>query len=113
MTGLTQHMVQQPGAGQCEYYYNEKGELIPLDKQNEFYNKMWAEENSVQVLETKKKITLAKTTDEKRRLSKILNEKMPAGCWKRKKKGLRAKQIPIKKAIKYIASCTRADSARR
>jgi Platelet-activating factor acetylhydrolase, isoform II len=61
----------------CEFYFDAEGKTTPLDKNNEYYKKLWEEEGSWQVLKAKKEITLAKTLEERADLNKKLNEAMP------------------------------------
>lgn len=60
----------------CEYYFDDDGSVIFFDKENEFYKKMWEEERSDIVNQTKERITRATTAQEKRSLSRTLNENM-------------------------------------
>ena len=62
----------------CEYYFDATGEIIWRDKNNDEYNKkMWDEENSEIVEQTKEQLTRATTVQEKLVLQKKLNENMP------------------------------------
>jgi hypothetical protein len=61
----------------CEFYFDAEGKTTPLDKNNEYYQQLWKEEGSWQVLKAKKEITLAKTLAERADLNKKLNEAMP------------------------------------
>jgi dienelactone hydrolase len=61
----------------CDYYFNEDGEIFYLDKSNEFYKKMWEEENSDIVKQTKEQLTRATTAEDKLTLQRKLNENMP------------------------------------
>jgi dienelactone hydrolase len=61
----------------CEFYYNAEGKTTPLDKNNEYYKQLWKEEGSLEVIETKSKITLAKAIEDKPALYEKLNQAMP------------------------------------
>ena len=61
----------------CEFYFDAEGKTTPLDKNNEYYQQLWKEEGSWQVLKAKKEITLAKTLEERPELYKQLNQAMP------------------------------------
>jgi hypothetical protein len=61
----------------CEFYYDAEGKTTPLDKNNEYYKKLWEEEGSWQVLKIKKEITLAKTLEDRPDLYRKLNQAMP------------------------------------
>lgn len=60
----------------CEYYFDNNGSVIFFDKENEYYQKMWKEERSDIVNQTKERITRANTVQEKRALSGTLNRNM-------------------------------------
>jgi hypothetical protein len=61
----------------CEFYFDAEGKTTPLDKNNEYYKKLWEEEGSWQVLKIKKEITLAKKLEDRMDLYKDLNQAMP------------------------------------
>jgi predicted dienelactone hydrolase len=62
----------------CVFYYNENGEPIFPDYENNIhYQNMWKEEGSEIVNQTKEKITIAKNTNEKKALLRELNNLMP------------------------------------
>jgi hypothetical protein len=61
----------------CEFYFDAEGKTTPLDKNNEYYQQLWKEEGSWQVLKIKKEITLAKTLEERPDLYQKLNQAMP------------------------------------
>jgi hypothetical protein len=61
----------------CEFYYDAEGKTTPLDKNNEYYKKLWEEEGSWQVLKIKKEITLAKILEDRPDLYRKLNQAMP------------------------------------
>ena len=61
----------------CEFYFDVEGKTTPLDKDNEYYKKLWEEEGSWQVLKAKKEITLAENLEERPVLYKELNQAMP------------------------------------
>lgn len=63
----------------CEFYFDAEGKTTPLDKNNEYYKRLWQEEGYWRVLKTKKEITLAKSLEERADLNKKLNEAMPTG----------------------------------
>jgi len=61
-----------------EYYFDADGKIFFLDKENEYYKKMWEEENSEIVEQTKEQLTRATTVKDKLALQRKLNENMPA-----------------------------------
>ena len=61
----------------CEFYYDAEGKTTPLDKNNEYYKKLWQEEGSLSVIKIKSEITLAKTLEDRPDLYKRLNQAMP------------------------------------
>jgi len=61
----------------CEYYFGPDGEVIFFDKENQYYKRMWEEENSEIVQQTKDRITRAQSADEKQILAGTLNSNMP------------------------------------
>jgi hypothetical protein len=61
----------------CEFYFDAEGKTTPLDKNNEYYKKLWEEEDSWQVLKAKKEITLAKTLEDQPDLYQKLNQALP------------------------------------
>lgn len=62
----------------CEYYYDADGRILFRDKENDVWNmKMWEEENSEIVRQTKEELTLAKTVEDKLILQRKLNRNMP------------------------------------
>ncbi len=61
----------------CEFYFDKDGEMFLFDKKNKYYAKMWEEEGSLAVIQTKEKITRATTSEEKLQYYKELNELMP------------------------------------
>jgi len=61
----------------CDYYFDADGGIFYLDKNNEYYQKMWEEENSDVVGQTKEQLTRANTVEDKLALQRKLNENMP------------------------------------
>jgi dienelactone hydrolase len=61
----------------CEYYFDADGKILYLDKNNEYYRKMWEEENSAIVEQTKEQLTRATSAEDKLALQRKLNENMP------------------------------------
>jgi predicted dienelactone hydrolase len=62
----------------CEYYYDADGGIIFWNKETDKYNKkMWDEENSEIVEQTKEQLTRATTVKDKLALQRKLNENMP------------------------------------
>jgi len=61
----------------CEFYYDADGKTTPLDKNNAYYKKLWKEEGSLAVIETKAQITRAKAIEDRSALYEKLNRAMP------------------------------------
>ncbi|MCK5185596.1 MAG: hypothetical protein KAR43_00600 [Deltaproteobacteria bacterium] len=59
------------------FYYGEKGQVIPLDVENEHYKSIWEEENSSKVISIKEEITNAKDLQSKKEAQQMLNKYMP------------------------------------
>jgi dienelactone hydrolase len=61
----------------CEFYYDAEGKTTPIDKNNKYYKQLWKEEGSLEAIETKSKITLAKAIEDRPELYEKLNQAMP------------------------------------
>jgi hypothetical protein len=61
----------------CEFYFDGEGEIFRFDKSNSHYVAMWEEEDSLETIQTKERITRATEGEEKLELYRTLNEIMP------------------------------------
>ena len=59
------------------FYYDQNGQAVPFDKNNDYYQAMWEEETSDTVNHVKELITVEQDLDNKRMLQQKLNLIMP------------------------------------